>query len=281
MMDQQLHPRRRTWLGLAASTLLLAACTQEGLPTTPAPTTAPTTPGQSVLDAPSPKPTTAPTATPTPAPKRFFTDFEQAALGAVPADFIDVTAEEATPSWVYKGNWAVTQDEAGNRVLMHDDVRQQPAVSFQRYRGDALGKPNGQVPDVFYSEVAVRPIRSPHNYTPIGDQGIQFYYLSYNTYLEVIIKPTHFEIWEARQAAPETSKGWKRLFAQAMTFKAGETRKLGALVDTRAGTFQAFLDGKAIGTVKSDLLKPAQPAWVALRGIGNVVSFDNLLIEPR
>ncbi|MOA15855.1 hypothetical protein D3C78_1360380 [compost metagenome] len=165
-------------------------------------------------------------------------------------------------------------------MLLHDDIRKQPAVSFLRYRGTALGTPNGQVPDVYYTEVAMRPIESPHNYTPTGDQGVQFYYTAYDTYLEVVIKPTHIEVWEADKAEPKTTKGWKRLWGQALTTKGGEVRKVGALVDVKAGTFTAYLDGKALTTVKSGLLKP-QPAWVVLRGIGNVVSFDDLLIEKR
>jgi hypothetical protein len=259
-MDQRSFPYRRNGFGLLGAALLLSACAQSPLPTQP---TVSPEPAGSVLDVSSPRPS----ASPTPAAKRYFTDFESAALGGVPADFIDVTAEETVPAWVYKGNWAVSADEAGNKVLLHDDVRQQPAVSFQRYRGTALGTANGRVPDVYYTEVAMRPIRSPYNYTPTGDQGVQFFYLKYDTYLEVVVKPTAIEIWEANAAEPKTTKG-------------GDVRKNGALVDLKAGTFTAYLDGKPLNTVKSDLLKP-QAAYVALRGIGNVVSFDDFLIEAR
>ncbi|MFP5500872.1 MAG: hypothetical protein ACLGIN_00190 [Candidatus Sericytochromatia bacterium] len=262
-----------TWSSLAAlvSALALGACAPAnpvGAPPVHAPHV-PVTPVES------------PVPTPTPSPKRLMLDFEKSPLGQPPAEFIDVKDEEATPDWVYRGDWQVVEDEKGNRVLMHDDVRQQPAVSFQRYRGTALGTANGQVPEVYYSEVDMKPISSPHNYTPTGDQGAQFYYVRYNTYLEVIIKPDLIEIWEAKEAAPNTSKGWKRLWFRSLKTEAKTTRRIGALVDTREGTFTAYLDGEPLETVKSDLLKPEQPAWVALRGIGNVVRFDNLLIEPR
>jgi hypothetical protein len=275
MIDQRSFPYRRNGFGLLGAALLLSACTQSPLPTQP---TVSPEPSGSVLDVSSPRPSASPS--PTPAAKRYFTDFESATLGSVPADFVDVTTEETVPAWVYKGNWAVTADEAGNKVLMHDDVRQQPAVSFQRYRGTALGSANGRVPDLYYTEVAMRPIRSPHNYTPTGDQGVQFYYLKYDTYLEVVVKPTFIEIWEANNAEPKTTKGWKRLWGQALNTKGGDVRKIGALVDVKAGTFTAYLDGKPLSTVKSDILKP-QAAYVALRGIGNVVSFDDFLIEAR
>lgn len=263
---------RSAWFVPAALTaaLGLSACappSQPGVPPVQAPHV-PVTPVESPLP------------TPTPAPKRLFADFEKTPVGSAPSDFVDVKTEELTPDWVYEGHWAVTEDASGNKVFMHDDVRQQPAVSFQRYRGTALGTSNGQVPEVYYTEVDMRPISSPHNYPPIGDQGVQFYYLRHNTYLEVIVKPGLIEIWEANEAAPNTSKGWKRLWFKGLETPAGTTRRIGALVDTREGTFTAYLDGEPLETVESPLLKP-QPAWVTLRGIGNVVSFDNLLIEAR
>lgn len=262
---------------LAAASLWLTACVPNvpGAPPSPGPTQY-GVPGPSASPAVSPSPTP----TPTPAPKRYFNDFEQVPEGEEPADFADVTEEGVNVPWVYSGNWAVSRDESGNKVFLHDDVRTQPAVSFRRYKGTALGTANGQVPDKYYSEVLMRPIRSPNNYSPTGDQGVQFYYVDYNTYLEVIIKPGEIEIWEANQAAPQTTKGWKRLWSAPLKTNGGDKRRIGALVDVQAKQFTAYLDGKPLKTVESELLKP-QPAYVALRGIGNVVNFDELLIEPR
>jgi len=96
----------------------------------------------------------------------------------------------------------------------------------------------------------------------------------------VIVKPDQIEIWECNGGVPNSSKGWKRIWGKALVTAGGDVRKIGALVDTKAGTFTAYLDGKPLHTAPSTLLKP-QPAWLALRGIGNVVSFDNLLIEAR
>lgn len=265
----------RSWArwGLAAAVLALTACQTPGVP--------PVAEAPGATDYPvSAVPSETPTPQATPLPRRVRLDFEAVPLGGTPEDFVDVKSEAETASWVYQGNWRVTQDERGNRVFTHDDVRQQPAVSFQRYRGTGLGKPDGQLPEVYYAEVAMRPIKSPYNYPPTGDQGVQFYYLSYNTYLEVIIKPDMIEIWESDAAAPNTSKGWRRLWFEPLETRAGDTRRIGALVDTRAGTFTAYLDGEPLETVESDLLAP-QPAWLALRGIGNVVSFDDVLIEAR
>lgn len=261
---------------LAASTLWLSACVSTPVaPGAPAPS-----PPASSAPGPTASPLSAPSPTPTPAPKRYFTDFEKDALGSEPAEFIDVTAEGVDVPWVYSGNWSISRDETGNKVFLHDDIRTQPAVSFRRYRGAALGTENGQLPEKYYAEVLMRPIRSPNNYSPTGDQGVQFYYLSYNTYLEVIIKPNEIEIWEANQSAPQTTKGWKRLWSAPLKTEGGDKRRIGALVDVAARQFTAYLDGKPLKTVESELLKP-QPAYLALRGIGNVVNFDEVLIEER
>ncbi|MDB5101011.1 MAG: hypothetical protein JWM80_5432 [Cyanobacteria bacterium RYN_339] len=261
---------------------LVSGCSQPptaAVPVPPVVTTSgsPVAGPQMLLTAPSPLPTP----TPTPTPLRLRLGFEDTPTGSVPADFVDVATEVAAPpGWVYQGNWKVAPDEKGNAVFLHDDVREQPAVSFMRYRGTALGKPNGELPATYYAEVAMRPIRSPINYPPTGDQGVQFYFLKYNQYLEVVVKPDVLEIWECNGGEPKTAKGWKKLWGEALATKAGDVRRIGALVDTKAGNFTAYLDGKPRGAVQSTLLG-SQPAWLTLRGIGNVVSFDDLVVEPR
>lgn len=248
----------------------------------PSPSPSPSTTPLVVSDSPvtSASPTSTPAPTPVPTPTRLSLDFEDQAVGAAPRDFVDVATEGQLPAWVYQGNWKIQNDDHGNHVLLHDDVRQQPAVSFMRYKGNALGQPNGQMPDVYFAQVDMRPIDSPNNYPPTGDQGVQFFFLSFDHYVEVVIKPDQMEIWECNGGEPKTTKGWSRLWNMALNTAAGQMRRVGALVDKRAGNFTAYLDGQPKGTVQSSLLTPA-PSWLALRGIGNVVSFDNLLVEPR
>jgi hypothetical protein len=273
-------------MALATALLLLAGCQTPAQPRlAPGATGAPggaasAPPSAELLPSPSPTATPTPAPTPTPSPARLKTGFEDVPAGQVPPDFVDVASEKTVPAWVYPGNWKVATDERNNKVFLHDDVREQPAVSFMRYKGAALGKPNGQLPEVYYAEVAMRPLRSPNNYPPTGDQGVQFYYLDYNRYVEVVVKPDQIEIWECNGGEPKTTKGWKRLWGQSLTTKAGDVRRVGALVDAPNGAFSAYLDGQPLQTIHSDLIKP-QAAWLALRGIGNTVSFDDLLVEPR
>jgi len=239
--------------------------------------------GQPVEPLPAPVATgeasSAPAEAPTPTP-RLHEGFEQVPLGAQPADWVDVASEAKLPSWVYPGNWRVVEADGGNRVFLHDDLRVQPAVSFQRYRGTALGTPNGVLPGKYWAELDMKPIRSLYNYPPTGDQGAQLYYVDHAHYVEVVLKPDQLEIWEADGGEPRSIKGWKRLWHRQMRNPAGTARRIGAVVDTQAGTFEAWLDGQPLATVSSPVIKPG-PAWLALRGIGNVVSFDEVVIEPR
>ena len=277
------HARARVLLPLVA--MLLASC-EATMPVTPPPAagagmapTATASSGRPGSADPAPALAGLPAPSVAPKPPGLLERFEEAALGDVPRDWVDVATEGPVPAWVYAGNWRVVEEAGGNRVFLHDDVREQPAVSFQRYRGDAFGTSNGELPKRYYSEVAMRPIRSPHNYPPTGDQAVQFYYLGTGQYLEIVIKPDQFEIWEADGAEPKTAKGWKRLYNKSLMTKGGDLRRIGALVDVDAGTFEAWLDGEKLTSVRSALIKP-QPAWLTLRGIGNVVSFDDVKVEP-
>lgn len=274
-------PRARVLIPLVA--LLAAACEAPATSPVAAPapraaSSAPTSTAASGEPATGPM-SWFPSPVATPRPKLLWETFEEAKLGEAPADWVDVATETTVPAWVYAGNWRVVTDDGGNRVFLHDDVREQPAVSFQRYRGDAFGTEDGRLPARYEAEVAMRPIRSPHNYPPTGDQAVQFYYLATGRYLEIVIKPDMFEIWEADGAEPKTTKGWKRLYNKSLQTKAGDLRRIGARVDAEKGTFEALLDGEHMTTVSSALIKP-QPAWITLRGIGNVVSFDDVRVTP-
>lgn len=217
-------------------------------------------------------------ATPEPPPKRVALDFE--ALEADAVDLVDPSTEGEVPAWVYPGNWRVVEEEGGNHVLLHDDMREKPGVSFRVYRGKALGTPDGALPAAYDAAVTMHLRGSKYNYPPTGDQGVQFFYQGPGTYLEVVVKPNLVEIWQADHAEPKSMAGWQRLWHQPMNTVEGDRRRIGARVDRRAGTFTATLDGKDLATVSSTLLAGDRPAWVALRGIGNVVSFDDLAVTP-
>ena len=242
----------------------------------PAPTPAPT-PAPSVTPTPVPSVALLPSPTPSP-PGVWVRNFDTDSLGSQPSDFIDALDEGYSYAWMPRVPWRVNSVN-GSRQYVHDGLANMAFLGFQRWRGTALGTPDGRLPDRYFTELDVTPLRS-YTYAPTGDQGTQVYYLDPLNYLEVLIKPDFFEVWSATDAAPFQSRGWSRLFWSATRTVAGQTRRLGADVDARNGRMRVFVDGAELATVSSPLLT-TQPHWYALRGAGNIVAHDNIRIERR
>jgi hypothetical protein len=243
---------------------------------TPSATAVPGTPPPPV-----PTPTPGPVATPTPPPPpptgSLLETFEGVPVGTAPSTFVDPLDEGFFFTWMPRVRWHV-EVLNGSKQFIHDGLNARALLSFRRYRGTAFGA-NGVMPQRYFAQVAVTPIKS-QTLAPTGDQGTQVYYLDPTHYLEVLIKPTMFEVWQCNGGQPFTSLGWTRLFFTPTTTAANQTRTLGATVDTAAHQLTAFLDGVQKSTVTSTLLT-SQTHWLALRGTGNVVAHDNLRIEPR
>jgi hypothetical protein len=237
---------------------------------TPAPTAAPTA-----------TPTSGPVATPTPVPPAttgsLLETFEGVTPGSAPSTFVDPLDEGFSFSWMPRVRWHV-ESLNGSKQFIHDGLNPKAFLSFRRYRGTAFGA-NGTLPQRYFAQVAVTPLKS-QTLAPTGDQGTQVYYLDPTHYLEVLIKPTLFEVWQCNAGQPFTSAGWTRLYFTNTTTAANQTRQLGATINTGTHQLTAFLDGVQKTTVTSSLLT-SQTHFLALRGTGNVVAHDNLRIEPR
>lgn len=231
-----------------------------------------------VLPPPAPTPTPAPSTSPPIATASLVRDFEADPLNSDPSDFIDANDDGWSYGWMPRITWKVV-DRDGSRQYLHDGLASAATLSFRRYNGSAMGIPGGGMPDRYFAEVDVTPIQS-NAYAPTGDQGTQFYYLSPTRYVETLIKPQYYEVWSAIGAEPFQSTGWTRLWFMDATTTAGQRRKVGAEIDAAAGTIKVYLDGVLQTTVSSTLIT-SQAHWFALRGAGNVVTHDNLRIEPR
>ena len=120
----------------------------------------------------------------------------------MPADFIDPNDEGYSFSWMPRVSWKVASRD-GSRQFMHDGLSNTANLSFRRYRGTALGTTNGQLPKRYFAELEVTPVQS-YTYSPTGDQGTQFYYIDPKNYVEILIKPTYFEVWSAINAEPSS-----------------------------------------------------------------------------
>lgn len=213
-------------------------------------------------------------------------DFEQHAVGTLPADWIGVRAEMAArgqtpPSWLYDGTWevaSVNRPPLTSKVLRQTQTRPEPWVSLVRYRGDYFG-PDGKLPMRYRFEVTQQPISSPYNLPPTGDQGVQPYYLDADHYLEVVNTPGELRVWVCDGGQPMNARGWKMLFTRSMTTRPGDARRVGGIVDVARRTFELTYDGKSITTVQVPLMDPARPPHMALRSLGNEVNFDDLEVE--
>jgi hypothetical protein len=237
--------------------------------------------GSTPAASPTPTPTPTPTATPTPAPSttsgRYVNNFEGVALGAEPSDFIDPRDEGYSYEWLVDAPWRIASHN-GSKQFMHDGLSNYANLSFRRYKGNAFGA-NGVMPTRYFTEVEVTPIKS-YTYNPTGDQGTQQYYLNPTNYVELVIKPNLFEAWVANNAQPFTGAGWQRLYYQNLNTAGGQTRKIGTEIDTEAHTMKIYLDGAYVATITTSKLDN-RAHYFALRGTGNIVTHDNLVIESR
>lgn len=269
--------------------LLVSACGQS--PSTPKnPRIVIPTPAPTVTPTPVPAPSghilipydPTPTQTPSPLgslgprptvktrPGSFTYDFRTTAV-----DLIDVRNDGYNYPWLMPGNWSI---EDGR--LMHRDIRQQPALSFRRYSGTTFG-PNGALPDRYQAQVTLvfdSSFEAPNSYPPTGDQGTPFYYIDPTHYVEVLIKPNLFEVWECNGGQPEKNGGWKRLYAEDLVTAKGDRRTLGVNVDSASGQMEVFLDGARRARVSSPLID-TRVHYLALRAAGNVVGYENLSIS--
>lgn len=230
------------------------------------------------------------TPAPTPTPARLIKlDFAEAPLGPIGAgfQFVDVGAEtlakgERLPSWLYVGTWEVADvDTPGlkGRVLRQTKVQERPPITLVRYRGAFGGGEDGQMPPRYRMEVTQQPVRSPYNLPPTGDQAVQPYYLDANHYVEVVTTPRELQLWVCDGGTPDSAQGWTKVWSEALSTRPYDTRRIGAVVDTKKRTFQLLYDGQPKAEATLDFIDPSRKAMVALRAIGNEVNFDDFTLE--
>lgn len=227
---------------------------------------------------------------PTPAPpSRYRQDFEAMSPGSLGTDspFVDVRDElvsrgETPPTWLYSGGWEIADVDTvalKGRVLRQTKVQERPPIALLRYRGSFYGQADGEMPARYRMEVTQQPMRSPYNLPPTGDQGVQPYYLDANHYVEVVTTPSQLQLWVCDGGAPDSAAGWTKVWSEDLGTKAGDVRRVGALVDLKARKFTLLYDGQTKAEATVNLIDPDRKAYVALRAIGNEVNFDDFELE--
>ena len=249
----------------------------------------------------------APIPTPTPPPPvpanwpkvlgksgNYFEDFSEANVNL--ADWKDPRKDDGYKQpWLYSGNWYIAPayqlsppaidvgDSSilaiGKRAFEYNDMQPQPALSFRRYAGKAFGTPDGQLPARYSVSLRVTPIASREDfYPPVGDQGTPVYYLDPQHYVEVLIKPDTFEVWQCNGSAPLKWRGWRMLYQADATHSAGVPVQLGADVNSNDGTIRVYQNGQFMREVKSSIVKP-YTHYFALRAGSNHVQFTDIQIQ--
>lgn len=224
---------------------------------------------------------------PTPSPSPLVTiDFERFSTGTLPDSFVNVRDEvDPAPFWLERGIWRIEDvdtPQLKSRVLRQSKLQDDPNqtwLSYLRFQAPLFGKPNGQLPPRYRMEVTQQPIASPYNLPPTGDQAIQPYFLDYNHYFEVVTTPNEIQAWVSDGGVPGSGQGWIRLWSRRMSTDAGDTRRIGAIVDVQSKKVTVLYNGHPETTLTVDLIDPSRPHYVALRSIGNEVNFDDLEIE--
>lgn len=272
----------RRWLALGV--LVLAAC-QAAPPAVVPPDPAPSVRPHFVSE---------PRATPTPPPGvpgdwprvvgrggSLTLDFE----GPGWEDWKDVRQDGQAPGWLIAGSWRLlpaARPAVGTRAgiaLEFSDDTPQPALAFRRYAGKAFGTPDGELPVRYMASVRVVPLGAREDFfPPVGDLGVPVYYLDPTHYVEVLIKPAAFEVWECNGGEPTKWRGWRQLYSEAASHSARVAYTLGGRVDGAAGTMQVFKDGRLKREITSPLIQP-YTHYFALRAGSNRVQFDDIQLQ--
>ena len=209
---------------------------------------------------------------------RYEADFERGEGG----EWVDVLEDGHLHPWLYPGDWQTVEAPAPggtgtSQVYQQTVQRPQPALTFRRYAGDAFG-PDGRLPDYYRAEVDARPLASDFFKPPVGDLGVQVYYLDPTHYVEVNLTPDQVEVWQADGAEPGSSRNWTLLWSRPQRFQQGRWYRVGAVVDVVNGTLDVYLDGAFVQRVQAPVIRPA-PHWFTLRAAGQAVQYDNVVIQ--
>jgi|GEM_PF-1751708 len=216
-------------------------------------------------------------------PGRLVEDFE-VRTGTWPRFWKDVRPEAAPGvwPWLQSGLWAVAPTLVpGMRGLALEfrDLRPQPVLTFRRWAGQAFGTPDGQLPGRYRVTLTVLPIEARADFfPPTGDLGVPVYYVDPVHYVELLVKPDRFQIWECQGGEPQKWRGWRMLHEEDATFSARVPIRMSAEIDSWRGSIRCTSPAAAPVEVQSTVISPTAH-HVALRAASSRVQFDDLVIE--
>jgi hypothetical protein len=184
--------------------------------------------------------------------------------------------------WLQSGLWSLVPSLVpGNRgqALEFRDFRPQPVLTFRRWAGTAFGTPDGQLPGRYRIRLTVLPLEAREDFfPPVGDLGVPVYFVDPVQYVELLVKPDRFQIWECQGGEPQKWKGWRMLYEEEATFSARVPIQMEAEIDSWRGTMTCTSPARFPVEVRSPVITPLAH-HVALRAASSRVQFDDLMIE--
>lgn len=161
--------------------------------------------------------------------------------------------------WLVRGSWSLsgaTLTQTGTDWPWYGGA---PPLSFMRYASGAL--PARYAVDVV---LQVRGCNSRDPYYPIGDTGVQVYYLNPTHYVEVVYRPHTFEIWQCNGGVPYQYSGWTLLGRYVHASSPWANLHVHAEVDTLQHRLVVQLPDGGSTAVYAPLATN-QPHWMSLR----------------
>jgi hypothetical protein len=207
-------------------------------------------------------------------------------VGAQPNDWVNVKNINQAFPWLVQGAWSVKSNAAGAHTLEQSGIGWPwfggaPPLSFMRFNAPFFKLAGNSLPNHYKVDVTLRVLgcdpKDP--YYPIGDTGVQVYFIDATHYCEFIYRPKTVEMWQCNGGEPFRFPGWTLLKRIPRNNFQGQALLVSAEVDTATHTIKATMPGSSTPvTVFSSLIQP-RAHWMTLRASNSRVQYDVVQVQ--
>lgn len=226
-------------------------------------------------------PDPAPTAT---APPRtwnqqgYRSDWTNIPAGQLPLDYVTAQQEGFNHPWMYEANWQIRQGGEGPILAAITTSRAFEPLSFLRYRGRAFGA-DGALPSRYRIDAEARSLGGANRYQGYGELALLAFYIDPTHYIEAVQNDEQLSLWEANDAEPNDSTGWRQLATYTRGAQIGEWVTFGVGIDLAQGRAWLISNGQPVASATSDLLRGSTGRF-ALRATGNRLEWRWITVQP-
>jgi len=207
-------------------------------------------------------------------------------VGAQPTDWINMTKAGPAFPWLVAGSWGIKVNAAGAHTLEQSGTAWPwfggaPPLSFQRFNAPFFGQVGNGLPQHYHVTVNLKVLgcdpKDP--YFPIGDTGVQVYFLDATHYCEFIYRPHTVELWQCNGGEPFRFPGWTLLGRFPHNNFQGQTLVVDAEVNTATHTIKAVIPGNSAPITVSSVLIQPRTHWMTLRASNSRVQYDMVQVQ--